>query len=103
MSTRRVKILSKSEINELYGLPELSSQEKQSYFSLTQEELTIIDARGSLESKVHFILQLGYFKAATQFFNCTFHEVKHDTKYILKTHFKGFYADSPHFAYLAKF
>jgi TnpA family transposase len=43
--------------------------------------------RGSIASKVHFILQLGFFKATSQFFNCTFDEVKCDVRFILQKYF----------------
>ena len=43
--------------------------------------------RGSLASKVHFILQLGYFKATSQFFNCTFNELINDVNFILNKYF----------------
>lgn len=42
---------------------------------------------GSVASKVHFILQLGYFKAASQFFNCAFDAVANDVDYILRQYF----------------
>ncbi|MBS0358613.1 MAG: DUF4158 domain-containing protein [Proteobacteria bacterium] len=87
MNNKRLKILSNSEINELYELPQFSHSEQESYFSLSKKEYKTMTSRGSLASKVHFILQLGYFKAASQFFNCRFSEVKKDIDYILQEHF----------------
>jgi len=87
MNEKRLKILSKSEINELYGIPQFTTNEKQAYFSLSKKEYKIMSERGSLASKVHFILQLAYFKATSQFFNCKFAEVKLDVDFILQQHF----------------
>jgi TnpA family transposase len=87
MRDRRLKILSKSEINELYDIPQFTQNEKEAYFSLSKEERSIMSERGSLASKVHFILQLGYFKATPQFFNFEFDEVKGDVDFILQKYF----------------
>ena len=62
MTDKRLRILSKAEINELYGIPQFTINEQKSYFSLSKKEQTDMDDRGSLRSKVHFIFQLGYFK-----------------------------------------
>ena len=46
-----------------------------------------METGASALSKVHFILQLGFFKATLQFFNCTFDEVKNDVCFILHKYF----------------
>src|SRR3989338_10845409 len=86
MTKQRLKILSKSEINELYDIPHFNSNEKEKYFSLDKKEYAAMSECGSLASKVHFILQLGYFKATSQFFNCAFDEVSSDVNFILRKH-----------------
>ena len=88
MKSRRLNILSKAEINELYDIPCFTTHERQSYFALSKKEQKTMNARGSRASKVHFIMQLGYFKAASQFFNCTFEERQSDVKYILQEYFE---------------
>lgn len=89
MTTQRIKILSKSEINELYDLPSFNANEQMIYFALSQKEYKAMSERGSLASRVHFILQLGFFKATSQFFNFTFDEIKQDVDYILQEYFKN--------------
>jgi hypothetical protein len=64
MTKQRLKILSKSEINELYDIPHFNSNEREKYFSLDKKEYAAMSKCGSLASKLHFTLQLGYFKAA---------------------------------------
>ena len=61
-----------AEINELFTIPTFSLNEKESYFSLNSDTKHIMDARLTLSSKVHFVLQIGYFKATSQFFTCSF-------------------------------
>lgn len=80
MTKQRLKILSKSEINELYDIPHFNANEREKYFSLDKKEYTAMSKCGSLASKVHFALQLGYFKAASQFFNCAFDMVTNNAK-----------------------
>lgn len=87
MSDKRLKILSQAEINELYGLPHFNGNEQDFYFDLNKQEYKIMSERGSLASKVHFILQLGYFKATSQFFNVSFQKVRSDIHFILKKYF----------------
>ncbi|MBS0358050.1 MAG: DUF4158 domain-containing protein, partial [Proteobacteria bacterium] len=87
MRNRRLKILSKSEINELYDLPQFTPDEKNKYFTLTKEENKVMQERRTLTSRIHFILQIGYFKATSQFFNCTFDETKKDVSFILQKYF----------------
>lgn len=83
MRDKRLKILSKSEIKELYGIPQFNDEEKKAYFLLNDKEFQLMDSRGSLSSKVYFILQLGYFKATSQFFDFVLNDVKSDMQFIL--------------------
>ena len=56
-------ILSPTEIEELYGIPNFSAEQRTVYFTLDDVEQQEIESRPSLESRLHFILQLGYFKS----------------------------------------
>jgi TnpA family transposase len=89
MIDKRLKILSKTEINELYNIPNFNPDEQETYFSLNKKEYKIMSGRGSLASKIHFILQLGFFKATSQFFSYTFDEVKSDVDFILQKYFEN--------------
>jgi len=88
MAKQRLKILSQSETNELYNTPRFTISEQQAYFSMSKKEYKAMYSRGSIASKVHFILQLGYLKATSQFFTFRFDEVKQDVDFILNTYFK---------------
>src|SRR3990167_4497012 len=89
MTKQRIKILSKSEINELYDLPCFNANEQATYFALDKKEYKAMSERGSVPSKAHFILQLGFFKATSQFFNFKFDDVKPHIDYILQEYFKN--------------
>src|SRR5665648_298884 len=83
----RIKILEDHEIDELYGLPRFYPDDRTYYFSLTQAERDISNSYRTLENRVLFILQVGYFKAKTMFFSFEFNEVHDDVRHILQQHF----------------
>lgn len=87
MKNKRLKILSQTEINELYSTPQFNNNEQENYFDLNKKELEVMSERGTLASKIHFILQLGYFKTTSQFFNDPFNKVSRDVNFILKKYF----------------
>jgi hypothetical protein len=81
MATRykdRITILEDAEIEELYGRPRFTHDERIHYFALTPEERAAANGHYSLASRVLFILQAGYFKAKTLFFSFEIDEVADD-------------------------
>ena len=84
---KRLTILSKSEIRDLYELPSFNDEEREFFFSLDDSEIEEMELRGSIESRVHFILQLGYFRYKSLFFNISFFQVRKDVQYILERYF----------------
>lgn len=85
----RLTILSKAEIDDLYALPQLNDDERAFYFSLDDEEMLEMKSLKSIETRVHFILQLGYFKTKNLFFDTTFEMCLDDVRYISNTYFNG--------------
>lgn len=79
---RRLTILTRNEIQELYGLPRFTDEERVRYFFLDQSEIEELENFRTSLSKIYFILQLGYFKAKKRFFVFQFQEVKDDIYYI---------------------
>ncbi|EDD8833806.1 Tn3 family transposase [Salmonella enterica subsp. enterica serovar Mikawasima] len=84
---KRIHLLSSTEIEELYSRPEFSEHEQNLYFSLNPEERVALERFRNTRTRIHFILQLGYFKAKQQFFNLSFDEVSHDVQYIVSTYY----------------
>ena len=91
MSKRKIKLLSENEIRDLYSLPKFNADERRLYFSLNESELKSLKQIRTVKAKLYFILQLGYFKAAHQFFKFSLNDVIKDTKYVLKTYFNKDY------------
>jgi TnpA family transposase len=84
---KRIKILSEAEISDLYSLPQFTLEERIVYFSLNKQEKLLIQKIPDLPSKVHAILQLGYFKAKGRLFSFKYHDVLPDIDYILTQYF----------------
>jgi TnpA family transposase len=82
-SDRRLKILSSSEQENLYGIPRFNARERRHYFNLNNIEKDIFDTelKGNT-SKIHFVLLLGYFKASYQFFYFTISLIREDAEYV---------------------
>jgi TnpA family transposase len=81
-SGKRIKILTNNEIQDLYGLPKFTPEERMSYFFINSLEKEVLNKFRSKTSKIHFILQLGYFKAKKMFFAFDQQRVEEDIKYI---------------------
>ena len=92
-ASRRLAILSPDEIEALYNRPEFNDEERATYFQLTPPEKTVLAELGTIPSKIHFILQLGYFKARHRFFVFDIDEVLVDAHYVQKIYFPS--APSP--------
>ena len=69
---KRLYLLPKAEIDNLYARPTFNTDEQEIYFTMNQEELNALAQYTNTKTRVFFVLQLGYFKAKYQFFNFTF-------------------------------
>ncbi len=83
----RLAILSPQEIDDLYGLPRFSDQDRHLHFALSEAEREVAGAVRTASTAVHLILQIGYFKAKQQFFVFEQGEVLDDVRFILRQHF----------------
>src|SRR5919109_2891822 len=86
---RRLRILGDDEIDVLYGRPRFTQEERMEYFTLSREEQMVLAQLHSLKSRLHFVLQLGYFKARHLFFVFALPEVMEDALYIRDQYFPG--------------
>lgn len=84
---KRIKILSDAEINDLYSLPQFTSEERIVFFALNKKERKLIEEIPDTPSKVHAILQLGYFKAKGLLFSFDYKDVLPDIDYVLSQYF----------------
>jgi len=88
VDSHRLSILTRQEIDELYGLPRFTDEDRQVYFGLSEPEQRVVHAR-TVSVAVHLTLQLGYFKAKRQFFDYDQTAVEEDLHHILGCHFAG--------------
>ena len=77
----RLRILSEQEIDDLYGRPHFTQQERDEYFALSAQEKAALEQFHSYKSKLFFMLQLGYFKARLTFFVFGLKDVEEDAAY----------------------
>jgi hypothetical protein len=86
--SHRLSILSKSEIQELYGMPVFNEADRWRYFDMSPVEMA------SAQTRTHALgmfqtLELGYFKAKRQFFTFQVIDVQADLRHIADRHFWG--------------
>jgi len=85
----RITILSAKMIEEIYGVPKFSEEERELYFAMDPKEQDITYSHSSPSSQLSFILQLGYFKAKKLFFTPTDDEIKEDVQFIGNRYLPG--------------
>jgi hypothetical protein len=85
--SRRLSILTAQEIDDLYGLPSFSENDRRLYFDLSPTERELVDGVFTISVAVHLVLQLGYFKAKRQFYAYSLDEVTEDVEHILRRYF----------------
>ena len=83
----RLTILTPKELQALYGLPQFTDEDRETYFVLEPIEKHAMELFRTYAAKTYFILQLGYFKAKKQFFVFELQTVTEDVQYILHRHF----------------
>jgi TnpA family transposase len=84
---RRLLILTAREIDDLYGLPCFTNEDRRLYFGLSPIEREAVGAIHTTSAAVHLTLQLGYFKAKRRFFVYDRETVLDDLRYILQQYF----------------
>ena len=87
IQSKRLKILSKEELHNIFDLPDFTSDERREYFYLNAQEKDFLVNLRSISSKLYFILQTGYFKSRHLFFKFEFTEVAEDVEYVLQKYF----------------
>ncbi len=88
LQTKRIQILNQSEINELYALPNFNRTDREDYFSLDNETKALVSGLRQTETKIYFILLLGYFRSRPIVFNFTFSDVIADFEYVRNRYYQ---------------
>jgi len=84
---KRITILSEDEQDHLYGIPKLTDPDRRVLFELSESDHEEINKLPTDSVKIDYILQLGYFRAKTYFFNFTFYQVREDVWFIINRYF----------------
>ena len=58
-STKRIRILPETEIDDLFAVPKFSDDERLIWFELNQDEQDLLESKNSIASSVDLIIQLG--------------------------------------------
>jgi TnpA family transposase len=85
--SRRLSILTTREIDDLFGLPNFSEDDRRYYFDLSVSEREAVEAVRTTSAAVNLILQVGYFKAKQQFFVYALSDVLVDIQYVVTLYF----------------
>ena len=85
-ASHRLVILTQSEINDLYNLPQFDDNDRRHYFEMGDAELQSTRLRRP-SAGIFLALELGYFKAKKQFFSFEVADVLADLNYLVKRYF----------------
>lgn len=89
IESHHLSILTNREIDEIFGLPRFTEEERRLFFDLSSTEHAAVDAVRTTSSAVHLVLQCGYFKAKRQFFVYKYEAVQDDLQYIVQRYFSA--------------
>ena len=87
---RRLQILGEDEIEAMYSRPLFDHEDRVHYFSLSPLEKAALQQFHTFQSRIFYIVQLGYFKARQQFFTFSLQDVLADARYVQQTYFPDF-------------
>lgn len=89
LESHRLSILNDDEIEDLYGLPRFTDEDRHLYFDLSPAEKAAAGAIRTASVAAHLILELGYFKAKRQFFSFEPADIEEDLRFLLNAYFPG--------------
>ncbi len=93
-NVRRIKVLNNSEIEGLYSLPVFDHSDREDFFSMDKQVKKFVFSLRKFESRVYFILLLGYFRAKPLIYNFSASDINDDLKFVLNKYFNNKKLDS---------
>jgi TnpA family transposase len=84
---KRLSLLSIAEVREFYSVPIFNADERELFFTFTDEELKIAKRLNKTPNKVHFLLMLGYFKVKKVCLVYGWKTIETDYHYICERYF----------------
>ena len=98
-STKRIQLLSNTEVDELYARPEFMPTNSDFISRSIHRNVMRLGSSAIQKLAIYFILQLGYFKAKQQF-STSLEDVKDDVKFIVGTYYSESVLDVAHRAFI---
>lgn len=89
LKSKRLTILLESEIQDLYGAPKLTLEQKRYHFSLNDPEVEALRSFRDSTNRLYFVLLLGYFKVKPVTLNLSYGAVRDDLQFIVTEIFPG--------------
>jgi TnpA family transposase len=86
---KRLKILTETEIADLFGPPTLNSNDQRFFFALNEIELIHCQKIRRRDQRCMFVVLLGYFKVKPITLSPGYHQIKQDIKYVCSEVFPG--------------
>ncbi|HQS84898.1 MAG TPA: Tn3 family transposase [Alphaproteobacteria bacterium] len=87
MPNTNSRILSPSELLDIYGLPFLNEEERQKHFTLNEEEVKSLMAFKTSKDAVYFAICLVFFKIKQTFVDFTYREITAERQHIMNLYF----------------
>jgi hypothetical protein len=87
--SHRLSILSDQEIEDLYGLPKFTDDDRLLYFDLSPAEKVAAGAIKTASVAAFLMVELGYFKAKRQFFSFEAKDIQDDLRFVAELYFPG--------------
>jgi TnpA family transposase len=84
---KRISILSLPEAREFYSVPKFTADERDYFFTFTDDELKIAKRLNKAPNRVHFLLMLGYFKVKKVCLIYGWKKIEADYNYIVDRYF----------------
>lgn len=100
--TKRMNILTPTEIDDLYARPQLTEEQRIGLFELNKDEQKILVSNLSMAAKVDAIIRLGYFRLKQQFFQFDLQEVSDDLNYVMERYFSSTVLEKYTISYVTK-
>ena len=88
--SKRLTILQEAEVYDLFGIPNLSVEEKRVYFSLNDSESDVIQSIRNRNHKCYAIALLGYFKIKPIQLSLSYSQIRPDLIFLAKEYFPKF-------------
>ena len=84
---KRISILSLPEAREFYSIPKFTHQEREYFFTFTDEILDLAKHFNKVSNRVHFLLICGYFKVKKVSLVYGWKDIEQDYQYVANRYF----------------